>query len=55
LKRALNSSHDVAAYAVEAIAKDADARHFYVKYGFKSLADDLLHLYISMRTIERLP
>ena len=55
LKRALKSSLEIASYAVEAVAKDEEARTFYVKYGFKPLADDPLHLYIAMKTVEKLP
>jgi len=55
LKRSLRISTEIGAYAVEAFAKDEEARKFYLKYGFRQLVDDRLHLYISMKTVEKLP
>lgn len=55
LKRSLRISTEIGAYAEEALAKDEEARTFYLKYGFKQLVDDRLHLYIFMKTVERLP
>lgn len=54
LERALAASRGVAAYAVEVVALDGSARSFYLKYGFMELADDRLHLYLPMRTVESL-
>jgi GNAT superfamily N-acetyltransferase len=51
LHRAHRSSHEIAAYAVEAIAETEQARNFYLKVGFKGFLDDPLHLYLSMKTI----
>ena len=47
-------SETLAVYAVEVVAKTEAARAFYEKYGFRSLADDRLHLYISMKTVRKL-
>ena len=38
----------------EVVAKTAAAAAFYAKYGFKSLTDDTLHLYLSMKVVRRL-
>ena len=40
--------------AVEVHAIDDEARGFYLKYGFTSLADDQHHLYLPIRTIKKL-
>ena len=54
LRRAHRVSKDLALYAVEALAKDTQARAFYVAHGFHPLLDDPLHLYLSMKTIAKL-
>ena len=58
LLHALRSAQRVAeiagVYAVVVDALDKQAKDFYLKYGFKELADDGLHLYLPMRTIKRL-
>jgi GNAT superfamily N-acetyltransferase len=54
LERALAVSRTVAAYAVEVVAIDESARAFYLKYGFQELMDDRRHLYLSMKTVEKL-
>ncbi len=54
LGRALAASRSIAAFAVEVVAFDEAARGFYLKYGFKALVDDSLHLYLPMRTVEKL-
>lgn len=58
LFHALGSAQRVAeiagVYAVVVDALDRDAKSFYLKYGFKELADDQLHLYLPMRTINKL-
>lgn len=53
LKKALAVSHSVAAFAIEVVAIDDPARSFYLKYGFKELIDDRLHLYLPMKTVEQ--
>jgi GNAT superfamily N-acetyltransferase len=54
LRRCSQAATEVALYAVEVEAIDEEARNFYLKYGFTSLADDPLHLYLSMKTIRQL-
>ncbi len=58
LFHALGSAQRVAeiagVYAVVVDALDLQAKSFYMKYGFKELADDQLHLYLPMRTINKL-
>jgi len=41
-------------YAVVVDALDPQAKSFYLKYGFKELLDDHLHLYLPMKTINKL-
>jgi len=52
LERALAVSRSVAAFAVEVVAVDDAARSFYLRYGFKELVDDRLHLYLRMKTVD---
>ena len=47
-------AEEVGVRAVEVLATGEAARDFYRKYGFEELADDRLHLYLSMRTVRRL-
>jgi ribosomal protein S18 acetylase RimI-like enzyme len=54
LERALATSKSVAAYAVEVVAIDDAARRFYIKYGFRELHDDRLHLYMAMKSVATL-
>lgn len=54
LKRAARVEKEVAVYAVEVVAKDEKAKAFYLKYGFKELLDDKLHLYLPMKTVLQL-
>lgn len=54
LRRAFDASVAIAAFAVEVIAIDARARDFYVRYGFKPLVNDELHLYLSMKTLSKI-
>ena len=53
LRIALRASESVGAFAVEIVAKNEAARVFYAKYGFVSLEDDRLHLYLPMGTVRR--
>lgn len=41
-------------FAVEVVALDNAAAGFYLKYGFTPLADDPLHLYITLKAIRKL-
>lgn len=54
LARCARSSDAIAVYAVEVQAIDDSARRFYLKYGFDSLEDDPLRLYLSMKKIKAL-
>ena len=52
LHAALDLSEKLGAFAVDVWAIDADAQAFYAKYGFISLEDNPLHLYLAMKTVE---
>lgn len=52
LRRSLDLSEQLGLLAVEVLAIDAEAREFYSKYGFVPLADNDLHLFLPMKTIE---
>ncbi len=48
LRVAVIASETIASAAIEVDAKDDRARAFYAKYGFESLTDDRLHMYLPM-------
>jgi GNAT superfamily N-acetyltransferase len=52
LHRSLDLSEQLGLFAVEVLAIDSDAKEFYIKYGFVPLADNDLHLFLPIRTIE---
>ena len=54
LRKAHDASKEIAVYAVEVLAIDDRAKRFYLKYGFKELVRDELHLYLPIKTIARL-
>lgn len=54
LKKTLSLSKEIGIRAVEVDAKTSVARDFYSQYGFVQLADDELHLYLSIGTIKKL-
>ncbi|MGH7171273.1 MAG: GNAT family N-acetyltransferase [Gemmataceae bacterium] len=54
LRSALDVANTIGVYAVDVQATDEKARDFYLKYGFLSLQDIPLHLYLSMKTIEQM-
>ena len=54
LSRSVRISEQAGIFAVEVFALDDDARQFYLKYGFTSLAHDLYHLYLPMKTVRKL-
>lgn len=54
LRSAQRAARIVGIYAVVVNSLDDAAKDFYVKYGFKELSDDHLHLYLPMKTVERL-
>jgi GNAT superfamily N-acetyltransferase len=54
LSKAAFLSTELGVYAVEVDALTPKAKEFYCKLGFSQLADNQLHLYISIRTINKL-
>jgi predicted N-acetyltransferase YhbS len=54
LRSAQRAARIVGIYAVVVDALDESARSFYMKYGFNELKDDKLHLYLPMKTIDKL-
>ena len=54
LQSAQRAARIVGIYAVVVDALDESAKNFYLKYGFNSLTDDPLHLYLPMKVVERL-
>ncbi len=54
LRRAARVSQEAGVFAVEVVALNEEARGFYLKYGFQSLADDRMHLCLTLKTIRRL-
>ena len=54
LRKAHDATNVIAAFAVEVIAIDARARDFYIKYGFKPLVRDELHLYLPLKTLSKI-
>jgi ribosomal protein S18 acetylase RimI-like enzyme len=53
LRTSLRAAETVGAFAVEVVAKNDAARAFYAKFGFASLEDDRLHLYLPLKTVRR--
>jgi GNAT superfamily N-acetyltransferase len=51
LRRCLELSDKLGIFAVEVMAMDAEAKRFYLKYGFVSLVDNDLHLFLPVKTI----
>jgi hypothetical protein len=47
-------SETIASAAIELDAKDEQSRAFYGKYGFESLTNDRLHMYLPMATAREL-
>lgn len=54
LRRCIRTAEEVGVQAVEVFALDEEARAFYLKYGFRSLLDDGLHLYLPMKAVRKL-
>jgi len=52
LLRSLSMSEQLGLFAVEVLAIDAEAKEFYAKYGFVPLADNDLHMFLPIKTIE---
>ena len=53
LRKALDAALELGVWGVEVIAKDDSARSFYMRYGFRALMDDPLHLYLSLKTVRQ--
>lgn len=54
LTTALSVAHHIGVYALAVDALNKAAFDFYLRYGFKSLSDDQLHLYLPLKTIRKL-
>lgn len=54
LRVATQISETIASAAIEVDAKDDQSRSFYAKFGFESLTDDRLHMYLPMATAREL-
>jgi predicted GNAT family N-acyltransferase len=54
LRRSKNLAEQAGIFAVEVFAIDAEAKQFYLKYGFATLMDDANHLYLPMKAIRKL-
>lgn len=54
LKRAVTIADQMGIYAVEVYALTENARNFYLKFGFRELADDRLHLYLTVKNLRKL-
>jgi ribosomal protein S18 acetylase RimI-like enzyme len=54
LEQILRVAQVVGIFAVEVRAKNDRARRFYERYGFKAAEDDGLHLYLSVKTLQKL-
>ncbi len=51
LRRSVGFSRELGIHAVEAQATDESAKRFYTKFGFVSLRDDDLHLFLPIKTV----
>jgi GNAT superfamily N-acetyltransferase len=54
LRRAQRVADELGIYAVVVEALSDRAKSFYEKFGFKSLTDDRLHLYLPIKVVRRL-
>jgi len=54
LSAALEVSQKLGVFAVDIWSKDEVARKFYLKYGFLTLQDDPLHLYLPIGTVQQM-
>jgi len=54
LRRTVRVASEMGVCGMEVHALGEEAKRFYVKYGFVELADDKLHLYLSMKVIQQL-
>ena len=54
LTTTLSVANQIGVYALAVDALNQEAFDFYLRYGFKSLSDDQLHLYLPIKTIRKL-
>lgn len=54
LRRAQRAADELGIYAVAVEALSDRAKSFYVKFGFRALTDDRLHLYLPIKVVRRL-
>jgi len=54
LRRIQTAADSIGIHAIEVIATDDAAKGFYLKYGFVALQDHPHHLYISLKTVQKL-
>ncbi|MDH4327370.1 MAG: hypothetical protein OEW25_01050 [Nitrospira sp.] len=54
LRRAPRVADELRIYAVAVEALSDRARSFYVRFGFVSLTDDRLHLYLPIKVVRKL-
>jgi GNAT superfamily N-acetyltransferase len=54
LARIAAIAEQIGVYAIEVYALSEQAKNFYLKYGFKPLLDDTLHLYLPMKAVRKL-
>jgi ribosomal protein S18 acetylase RimI-like enzyme len=54
LRRSASAGEHIGVFAVDVIALNDNARSFYLKYGFLSLLDNELHLYMHIKTAKKL-
>jgi GNAT superfamily N-acetyltransferase len=54
LRRINLVSAQLGIYAIEVYALNESAREFYLKFGFKPLIDDEFHLYLSIKSVQKL-
>ena len=50
LRVAVEGAESIASAVIEADVKDETARSFYARFGFRSLTDDRLHMFLPMKT-----
>ena len=54
IARTIKVSQEIGVYALEVVALNEKAASFYSNYGFHSLQDDKMHMYLSIKTIQKL-
>ena len=54
LSRCQQVAGEIGVLGVEVVALNDNARRFYFQHGFSALADDPLHLYITLKTIRQI-